>query len=75
MVPRQSRGWSRALILFGQYGVSCIHNYSINDRLRSSSNKPLIEYSCTCSLGSTKVDSTKDEGDGVEIRLPASSRV
>jgi hypothetical protein len=32
----------------------------------------LLRGSCTCSLRSTKVDSTKDRGDGVEIRLPAS---
>jgi hypothetical protein len=75
MVPRQSRGWSRALILFGQYGILCIYNYSTNDHLRSVSHYPLFRDSCTCSLRSAKVDSTKDRGDGVEIRLPASSRV
>jgi hypothetical protein len=51
--------------------VYAFTKYSIHDRLRIS-HYPLIRDSCTCSLRSTKVDSTKDRGDGVEIRLPAS---
>jgi hypothetical protein len=69
---RGASSLSGALVLFGQYDILCIYNYSINDHLRSICHNPLIRGSCTCSLRSTKVDSTKDRGDGVEIRLPAS---